>query len=155
MHAHTMTEPVPTQVRAIAQRYPTRIALQEDRKVLSYGDLDRLAESFAHYLISRGVQQGDVVALCMPRSIDWTVGALGILRLGAAYVPLDASWPDARLRFALQDSGATAVVAEKSLLDRLRCGIHEIDILDDPWRNFPGESQAFDPVKPDDLAYVI
>ena len=155
MHAHTMIEPVPTQVRAIAQRYPSRIALQEDRKVLSYGDLDRLAESFAHYLISRGVQQGDVVALCMPRSIDWTVGALGILRLGAAYVPLDASWPDARLRFALQDSGATAVVAEKSLLDRLRCGIHEIDILDDAWRNFPGEPLAFDPVKQDDLAYVI
>jgi amino acid adenylation domain-containing protein len=155
MQSRAMNQPVPTRVRAIAHRYPTRIALHEGDRVLSYLDLDRLTERFAYYLLSRGVQPGDVVALCMPRSVDWTVAALGIWRLGAAYVPLDTSWPDARLRFALEDSGAKAMVAGSPLLNRLRCGIHEIDILDDAWRFLPGEAPPFHPVKPDELAYVI
>jgi amino acid adenylation domain-containing protein len=155
MHAQTMTEPVPTRVRAIAQRYPTRIALQESQKILNYQDLDRLADSFANHLLSLGIQRGDVVALCMPRSIDWTVAALGVLRLGAAYVPLDTSWPDARLCFAIQNSGAKAVVAEKPLLDRLHCGIQPIDILDNAWRDLAGNIPSFNSLQPSDLAYVI
>ena len=158
MHAQTMSEPVPSRVHAIAQSYPTRIALQEGHSVLNYRDLDLLAERFAHYLLSRGVQHGDVVALCMPRSIDWTIAALGVLRLGAAYVPLDTSWPDARICFALQDSDAKAVVAETPLLDRLPGGIDEIDILNRVWRVLPDQPPSFSPVKPvqpSDLAYVI
>ncbi len=155
MHAQTTTEQVPTRIHTIAQLYPSRIALRESQRLLNYRDLDCLADRFARYLLSRGVQHGDVVALCMTRSVDWVVAALGILRLGAAYMPLDTSWPDARLRFALQNSGAKAVVAENSLLDRLRCGIEEIDSLDDAWRLVPGEPPSFDPVQPSDLAYVI
>jgi amino acid adenylation domain-containing protein len=155
MHAQTFTEPLPIRVRAVAQRYPNRLALQESHRLLKYRDLDCLAGRFARYLRSRGVQHGDVVALCMPRSVDWVVAALGILRLGAAYVPLDTSWPDARLCFALQDSGAKAVVAERPLLDRLHCGIHEIDILDEAWRVLPDELAFFNAVEPSDLAYVI
>ena len=155
MRAQTTTEPVSARVRAIVQRYPTRVALQESHRTLNYRDLDHLAERFAHYLLSRGVQHGDVVALCMPRSIDWMVAALGILRRGAAYLPLDTSWPDARLRFAIHDSGAKAVVVERSLLAGLHSGIHEIDMLDDAWRLLPGEPPSFKPVEPSDLAYVI
>lgn len=55
----------------------------------------------------------------MERSFDWIVAALGIMRVGAAYVPLDSSWPDARLSFAVQDSGATVLVAREVLLHRL------------------------------------
>ena len=155
MDAQTMTEPVPSRVRRISQSYPDRIALQDSQCVLNYRELDRLSEGFAHYLHSRGVRHGDVVALCLPRSAEWTVAALGILRLGAAYMPLDTSWPDARLRFALQDSGAQAMIAERSLLDRLRYGIREIEMLDDAWRAFAGEETSFEPVLPSDLAYVI
>jgi amino acid adenylation domain-containing protein len=155
MRAQTMAEQVPTRVRLIAQRYPTRIALHESQRVLSYRDLDLMADRFAQHLLFRGVEHGDVVALCMPRCVEWTVAALGILRLGAAYMPLDTSWPDARLCFALKNSGAKAVVAERALLDRLRCGIHEIDIRDDTWRLLPGEHLGFNPVQPSDLAYVI
>ena len=59
------------------------------------------------------------MAICMERSFDWIVAALGIMRAGAAYVPLDSSWPDARLSFAVKDSGATVLVARQALLDRL------------------------------------
>ncbi|HEY6490920.1 MAG: amino acid adenylation domain-containing protein [Terracidiphilus sp.] len=155
MHAHTMNEPAPMQFHAIAQRHPTRIALQENHKVLSYRDLDQRAGRLAHYLLSRGVQHGDIVALCMPRSIDWTVAALAIWRLGAAYAPLDISWPEPRIQFALQDSGAKAVIAESSLLNRLGSGIQKIDILADAWRMPPGAPALFNQAKPDDLAYVI
>ncbi len=48
---------------------------------------------------------GGTVAICMERSFDWIVAALGVIRTGAAYVPLDPAWPDSRLRFAIEDSG--------------------------------------------------
>ena len=59
---------------------------------------------------------GGTVAICMERSFDWIIAALGIMRAGAAYVPLDSSWPDARLSFAVKDSGATVLVARQALL---------------------------------------
>ncbi|MGB7265461.1 MAG: amino acid adenylation domain-containing protein, partial [Terracidiphilus sp.] len=155
MHAQTLTELVPARVHANARRYPTRIAVQDSQRALNYRELDRLADRFAHYLHSRGVRYGDLAAICMPRSIDWTVAALGILRLGAAYLPLDTSWPDARISFALQHSGAKAVVAERALLDRLRCGICEIDIHDDAWRVRSSEPADLNLFQPNDLAYVI
>ena len=155
MQSRAMNQPVPTRVIAIAQRYPTRIALRESQRILNYRDLDLLSERFAQFLFSRGVRHGGIVALCMTRSIDWTVAALGILRLGAAYVPLDTTWPDARLSFALQNSGAKAVVAERPLLDRIRSDIQEIDILDNAWRILPAQPASFTPVQPSDLAYVI
>ena len=155
MYPQILIEPAPARVGVIAQRYPTRIALEESDRALNYKDLDSLAERFAYHLLSRGVEHGDIVALCMPRSIDWTVAALGVWRLGAAYVPLDTSWPEARLRFTLRNSGAKAVVGGRPLLDRLRSGIQEIDILDDAWRVFPDAPYRFRPVQPADLAYVI
>jgi len=56
----------------------------------------------------------------MERSFDWIVAALGIMRAGAAYVPLDSAWPVARLSYAVNDSGAAVLVARAALLDRLQ-----------------------------------
>src|ERR1700685_4825976 len=89
---------------------PHAVALCHGERQLSYGQLASQVDRFAGYLVRLGLMPGDTVAVCLERSFDWIVAALGIMQAGAAYVPLDAAWPDARLRFAVDDSGATVLV---------------------------------------------
>ena len=77
---------------------------------LTYGQLDQLAGAVADELRRLGVQAGDLVALATRRSPAMVVGALGILKAGAAYVSLDPSYPPERLQFMLGDCGAHVVV---------------------------------------------
>src|SRR5580698_237598 len=95
---------VSQQVTDLSQANPQTIALTYRDQQLSYADLDRRADRFAGYLMQLGVAPGDTVAVCLERSFDWIVACLGIMRTGAAYAPLDDSWPDSRLRFAIDDS---------------------------------------------------
>src|ERR1700722_11659278 len=103
--------PVPEQISAQRTFSPHSPALAHGEQVLSYEELNRAADRFARHLMQLGVVSGDTVAICMERSFDWIIAALGIMRAGAAYVPLDSVWPDARLCFAVNDSGAKALVA--------------------------------------------
>jgi amino acid adenylation domain-containing protein len=102
-----------------------------------------------------GVAAGDTVAVCMERSFDWIVAALGIMRAGAAYVPLDSAWPDERLRYAVNDSGATALVARAALLDRLHVKARGIDPCRDAAAIAAAPNVVPGPVQPESLAYVI
>src|SRR5580658_4609210 len=119
--------PVPEQISELANVYPHSVALSCGDRHLSYQELDRKADRFASHLTQLGIVSGDTVAVCMERSFDWIVAALGIMRAGAAYVPLDSAWPDSRLRFAVNESGAAALVARAALLDRLEVKARGID----------------------------
>src|SRR3984885_671599 len=119
---------IPTQIfRSVSDRileardaHPSSIALSYGHQQLTYEELDRRSDLFSRHLIELGVAAGEAVAICMERSFDWIVAALGVMRAGAAYVPLDPAWPDARLQAAVDDSGATVLVARAALLGRLR-----------------------------------
>jgi len=133
----------------------TSIALNFADRDLTYGELDRISNQFAAYLSLLGVKPGATVAICLERSFDWIVAALATMRIGAAYVPLDSAWPDARLRFAVSDSGAAVLVARQAVLDRLQVEIPGVD---------PSVyAMAIDPtpvaqqinVEPESLAYII
>src|SRR5580704_667721 len=118
--------PVSEEISRLRNTCPHSIALRLGARQLSYAELNVQADQFAAYLAQRGVTPGDTVAICIERSFDWIVAALGIMRAGAAYLPLDPAWPDARLRFAVNDSNATVFVAHAALLDRLdvkACGM--------------------------------
>ena len=106
---------------------PAAIALSCGDRQVNYQNLCLGAEKLAEYLKQLGVTPGCAVALCMERSIDWIVAALAIMQAGAAYVPLDSAWPDSRLRFAVEDSGAVALVARADLLDRLGVKARGVD----------------------------
>jgi amino acid adenylation domain-containing protein len=86
----------------------------------SYAWLNRRANRLAHHLIRRGVRRGDLVGLCVRRCPELLVGLLGILKAGAAYVPLDPAYPDERLAFLLDDTAAPLVLAHGPTADRLR-----------------------------------
>ena len=146
---------VPGNVRAVALSQPQAIALVHGERQLSYEELDRKADQFAAYLAEFGVSTGDTVAICMERSFNWIIAAVGIMRAGAAYLPLDAGWPDSRLRFAVADSGAAAFVAPEALIERLHLDVHGIDPVRDAAAIAVTPASAPMAIAPESLAYLI
>ena len=131
------------------------VALKRNETILSYKDLNDQADRFANYLNGLGVKSGDTVALCLERSFDWVISALGIMRAGAAYVPLDPSCPDSRLSYVLKDSDAMILVSRPSVLDRLEIGQRGIDPRRDAAAIAAAQSSINNVGSLDDLAYII
>jgi amino acid adenylation domain-containing protein len=151
----TSVRTLPEQIAEVRCRYPHSMALRSSDRYLSYEDLDRRADEFAGYLAQCGVESGGTVAICMERSFEWIVAALGVMRAGAAYVPLDLAWPDSRLRFAVKDSGAAVLVARGALFNRLHVKASSIDPYRDAAAIAETPTMARRPVPPDSVAYVI
>ncbi|EKV29843.1 Long-chain-fatty-acid--CoA ligase [Caenispirillum salinarum AK4] len=119
-------------VRAQTNRQPLAPALvTDDGATWSYADLDRRANQWAQVLRARGARPGSFVALCVRRSPEVVAALLGILKAGAAYVPLDPEYPVDRLAFMLEDSKAAVVVTETALADRLPKTDAPLVLLDD------------------------
>jgi amino acid adenylation domain-containing protein len=143
------------EISAHGKTHPDSIALMHGTKRLSYSELDRRSGQFANHLATFGIGAGHTVAISMERSFDWIVAALGVMRAGGAYVPLDTAWPDARLRSAVEDSGATVLVARTGLLDRLDVKAIGIDPTRDSAAIAASPESSRGPIQPKNLAYVI
>ena len=100
-------------------RTPTAVAVVDERQSLTYEELEQRANQLARRLRREGVGAESLVAVCLERSTELLVALLGILKSGAAYVPLDPSYPQPRLQFMLEDSAAEVVLTEQSLAGRL------------------------------------
>jgi amino acid adenylation domain-containing protein len=98
-------------VQAQAERTPDRIAVVDGEAALTYRELEDRASRLAHRLLRLGVRPGDRVGICVERSVSMLCSILGVLKAGAAYVPLDPAYPQARLTAMLEDSQATALIA--------------------------------------------
>ncbi|GAA1928178.1 amino acid adenylation domain-containing protein [Streptantibioticus ferralitis] len=94
-----------------AARHPERLALTCGEERLTYGQLNARANQVAHYLASIGVARGSVVGVCIDRSSELVATILGVLKAGAAYVPLDPSYPHERLRLMISQLPRMNVVA--------------------------------------------
>lgn len=143
------------QISRIADVAPQSVALSCGSAQLTYQDLRCRSAQFAGYLQKNEILPGSTVAICMERSFDWIVAALGIMHAGCAYIPLDAAWPEARVRYAVEDSGAAALIAPLDLHQRLQLKTLAID----PFRDASLiaataalDSGSFDP---ESLAYLI
>ncbi|HLM42772.1 MAG TPA: amino acid adenylation domain-containing protein, partial [Myxococcaceae bacterium] len=111
--------------------HPEAVALEFGEQLVSYGELERRSNQLAHFLASKGVRSGDLVGICVERSADLVVGLLGILKAGAAYVPLDPAYPQQRLAFMLEDTQARVVVAQRHLAQALPLGERALVCLDE------------------------
>jgi amino acid adenylation domain-containing protein len=100
-------------------RTPVAIALSDEHRSLTYGELNRQANQLARYLRSRGVRPGDLIPVFMERSCEMVVAVLGTLKAGAAYVPLDVDYPKIRLEYMLKDTRAALLLATTRCLERL------------------------------------
>jgi amino acid adenylation domain-containing protein len=99
------------QFAARAALSPDAIALTFDGEALSYHELNRRANQVAHFLRLQGISEGSLVGLLMERGIDLLVGLLGIVKAGAAYLPMDLAYPADRLRHMASDAGATIILS--------------------------------------------
>ncbi len=145
-----------------ARRTPDRIAAVFERDELTYEELDSRAATLAGILREHDAGPGALVGICAERSLDMVALLLGVLKSGAAYVPLDPAYPRDRLRFMVEDSGLEVVLTQDSLSGRfsdLDVTVLSIDGLREriarekcPEPSAPG---AAAPSTPDDLAYVI
>ncbi len=94
---------------------PERSAVVCGDECVSYGELNARANRLARFLLGRGVGPESFVAVSLPRSVDVVVAVLGVLKAGAAYVPVDPEYPAERVAFLLEDSGPSFVVDEEFL----------------------------------------
>ena len=141
---------------AQAARTPQAIAVVQGANQLTYAELDAQAERLAARLRAQGCGPGRMVGLFLERTPRMLVALLGALKAGAAYVPLDPSYPADRICFMLEDSAAPVVVTERALLADLPAGSHTVLTIEDALEADPLATAAGGPVAgPDDVAYVI
>ncbi|MFR9755899.1 amino acid adenylation domain-containing protein [Streptomyces sp. TR06-5] len=138
-------------------RYADRVAVSRGGERLTYAELDRRANRLAHRLRAEGAGRGTLVALFMERCPDMMVALLGTLRAGAAYVPMEVNFPEERLRYLLEDSGAVAVLTQDHLAGALPKTTARVLRLDADRAEIDEQpATAPEPATgPDDLAYVI
>ncbi|PNQ82013.1 non-ribosomal peptide synthetase [Paenibacillus sp. F4] len=101
-----------------AERTPDHIAVALGHQSLTYRELNETANRLAHTLRDAGVKSDEPVGILTERSLDMITGTLAILKAGGAYVPVDPQYPEDRIRYMLEDSGAKLLLAQQDLLDR-------------------------------------
>ena len=148
---------VPALVAAQAAVSPEALAVAGGGRGLTYAELDSRAERLARRLRALGVGPDDAVGLCLKSSPAMAVGALGIMKAGAAYLPLDPAYPRDRLAFLLSDARPPVLVTARCLVDRLPAGDWSVVALDPDGRDERGDLPPAPPVepRPENLAYVI
>ncbi|HTY54789.1 MAG TPA: amino acid adenylation domain-containing protein, partial [Candidatus Binataceae bacterium] len=140
-------------IEAQAANTPHKIAVEYESQRLTYGELNEKADRLSRYLAERGVKPGVLVGVLCERSLDLMVALLGVLKSGAAYVPLDPAYPAERIAFVLGDSGAQVVLTQKSLASKVPKSPTHVMELDD--LDLGAAAATSTRSTPDDLAYVI
>ncbi|MDH3958511.1 MAG: amino acid adenylation domain-containing protein [Actinomycetota bacterium] len=139
-------------IEHLAARHPDQQAVVSSGRSVTYSDLDVASSQLARRLVRRGVTSGAPVGLHLHRSADLVVAILGILRAGAAYVPLDPTYPRAHVMGLIEGTGIGTIVTDSTLAEALGHGADLVlvdrDEADDPAMVLPA-------VSADDLAYVI
>ena len=144
-------------VETPAQLTPEAVAIVFDGQQLTYSELDLQANQVANYLINLGVQPESLVGICVERSLAMVVGLLGILKAGAAYVPIDPHYPLDRIEYMLTDAKVKVLLTQQSLLHQLPNRVQQLVCLDTDWGKIAQAATTATPVQstPDNIAYVI
>ncbi|MBL1106797.1 amino acid adenylation domain-containing protein, partial [Streptomyces sp. 5-8] len=111
-----VTGSVPEAFAAQVAATPEGVALAAGEVELTYRQVDAWANRFAHALIARGVGAEQVVAVALPRSVEFVVAVLGVLKAGAAYLPVDPGYPESRIAFMLEDALPSVVVDDPAMV---------------------------------------
>ncbi len=140
-----------------ARMMPDAVAMVWNGVSYSYRDINERANQLARYLRSLGIAMESRVALCMERSLEMVAGLLGILKAGAAYVPMDPQYPRERLGFMIRDSGARLLLTHKRCIDDFQSQTVQIIALDEAWPEITVLSGMDCPwgAVPENVAYVL
>lgn len=137
---------------------PNTVALQQEDEAITYGELWERVDQLAAYLQNTGVQRGDLVPILLPRSTNYIISVLAVLKAGGAFVPVATSNPAGRVMGLLEDAQVSVVISQSSLVESLP-EVPKGTILLDTEAKFiasviPPSAPAAAP-KSKDLAYVL
>jgi amino acid adenylation domain-containing protein len=140
-----------------AARAPDAPAVVFEDRLLTYRELNERANQLARYLKKLGVGPDTLVAVCIERSPEMAAALLGVLKAGAAYVPLDPGYPRERLSYMLRDSDALLLLTQERLRGQFEIGNLKILCMDADWGAiaYPLNKPPACAAGPEDLAYVI
>jgi amino acid adenylation domain-containing protein len=139
------------------ERTPEALAVVFGEQSVTYQELNRRANQLAWVLQKRGAGPEVLVGVCLERSVEMVVALLAILKAGGAYLPLDPAYPRERLRFMLEDSQTSVVVAEKRTRGQLPDDCGGVLWLDEEWEQIATESETNPECRScgESLAYVM
>lgn len=143
-----------TLFRAQVAQTPDRVALVCRGRETSYRELDARSDDYASVLASKGVGRGDTVGLLLGRDEEALAAIFGVMKVGAAYVPIDPQYPRDRAMYMLGDARAVVCIAERAHLGLIdRASTVEVIVAEDV---APGTKPAdTSEVRPEDLAYLL
>ena len=133
---------------------PEHLAVVFGDQQLTYEELNAKANQLARLLRNKGVKPDDIVGILAERSMELVIGALGVLKAGGAYLPMDSNYPPDRIQYMLEDSAASILLTQKHLKERVAYQGEIIDIEDSAIYQGEGENLV-NVSKPCDLGYII
>lgn len=139
------------------ERYSSSTAIQFEQDNITYAQLDKLSNRIANCLIRNGIKKGDRVGISLDRSIEMIACIIGILKIGAAYVPLDPNYPVDRLKIMQEDAQLSLLIIHGKFLDRFGTNSDQIINWDKITNEVDQYSDSFSSVSisGEDVAYVI
>lgn len=137
-----------------AQSQPDAVALLFGTQSMNYRELDQRANQLAHRLRALGVTSDDPVAICMERSFELVISLLGVLKAGAAYVPIDPRYPKARRVSILADAQPVLLLTQSTLCDDIDGEVPLLCLDNEDLSSYPQDVLVLDP-HPDQLAYLL
>ncbi|WP_420540600.1 non-ribosomal peptide synthase/polyketide synthase [Paenibacillus dendritiformis] len=145
-----------------AELYPDNVAAVMNERQLTYRELNERSNRLARKLRETGVEADQLVAILAECSLDMVVGILAILKAGGAYVPVDPDYPEERIRFMIEDSGAPLLLIQKHLHEKTDFAGTRLELDDFVWGDRGADSEGaldalnLEPISgPGNLAYVI
>jgi len=146
---------LPALIAAQARRTPENIAAECAGEALDYATLERRTSALALALARRGIGRGDLVGVYVPRSLDMLVAVLGVLKSGAAYVPLDPEFPQERLGYMAGHADLRQLLVTPALHPPPELTEGRSCLVVGELAAEPADGQPLPPVRGDDLAYVL
>ncbi|MFT3838274.1 MAG: amino acid adenylation domain-containing protein [Myxococcaceae bacterium] len=144
-------------VEAQAKKTPSKIAVEDGSRRYTYAELDARSNRIARKLQELGAGKGTLVGLCVERNVDMVASLFGVLKAGAAYVPLDPNFPKDRIAFMLEDSRCPVLVTQSKLKGDLPASQAKVFVLDEQGAEL--DAMPADPLplqaSGEDRAYVI
>lgn len=133
---------------------PNKIALTFDGENLTYKELDAKANKLAGLLRSKGISSQSIIGVMMMRSFDMLIAILAILKAGAGYLPIDPGYPSERIKYMLEDSGASILLTQMGL-DIEKKYLEEVILINEDFYSNLSEEKLVNISKPTDIAYII
>jgi len=140
----------------IALKYPDKTAVVFNNESISHSQLEAQSNQLAHYLLAQGIKTGELIGLACDRSIEMIVSLLGIMKAGAAYIPLDPAYPQERIAYMLENSNARLLLISAAYSRQFHSNATEL-IIEQVWEKLGDYSSNTVEVslKGTDLAYVL